>query len=161
MFKKGGVVFGKVPQGIKVVAIINITVNLLLLFICCFVSKFVPPFILLVGLLILLSNIILGIGILLLKNWARIIFIIMQIISLVFSIFPFLIILTFGLGNPSQFGDTHEAWGDPLTAKFFIQLVSFIMGISVVALPMLFSIFCIFYYLRSNVKKQFKLTMPC
>ena len=150
--------FRNVPRGIKTVAIINLVINFLLLIPSCFLLMFSPPIFGPIGLIVVLSNIILGFGILFLKNWARIIFIIMQIISPILSIFPFLIFLQFGLGNPTGFGDTYEAWEVPFTAGFFVQLISFIAGMSIPALPMLFSLFCVVYFLCPNVKKQFKVT---
>jgi hypothetical protein len=152
--------FKEVPMGIKVIAIINTIINLLLLiFLCSILLSFVPfgyfQFILL-GLFIVCINFVLGFGIILLRNWARRGFILMQIVSLALSIYPFLVILQFGLGNPSQFGDNREQWASLFTTKFFGQLVSFIIGMSFPVLPMLFSIFCIFYLLRFSIKNQFK-----
>jgi len=147
--------FKEVPLGVKRIADANTIINLLLLIpLFVFVRLFCFPLFIL-GLLVIAANLILGIKIKLLKNWARASFIIMQTVGLVLSIYPFLVILQFGLGNPSRFGDNYELWAVPFTPVFWGQLVSFIIGMSFPSLSMLFSIFCIFYLFLPSISKQF------
>lgn len=145
-----------VPKGIKVIFVINSIINLLLIAPAYFVLRLFGPWVQCIGFLIILTNITLGFGIKLLNNMARVSFIMMQIVGLIFSVWPFMCFLTIGLGNPSAFGDNYEVWAEPFTYRYIDQSVSFILGMSIPALPMLFSIFCVFYLLRPSIKMQFK-----
>ncbi|HNW39077.1 MAG TPA: hypothetical protein PL125_06070 [Candidatus Omnitrophota bacterium] len=146
--------FKEVPLAVKIIVFINTIINLLLLmplftFVRSFVNDFFP-----LGLLVIMVNIILGALIILLKNWVRVSFIVMQVVGLVLSIWPFLCFLTLGL-NGGSFGDGRVPWAPMCTFLFWKQIASFICGMSFPAVPMLFSIFCIIYLRRPEVKKQF------
>lgn len=144
--------FKNVSWGIKIVAAINTIVNLLLLF-PLFFTMF-PPFKL--RLSIIIANILLGVGLILLDNWARRLFIAIQIPNLILSIWPFGCILTLGLGSAGAFGDDHILWAPAFTPLFWQQLLSFMLGMLFPAIPMLLSMFYILYFTIPKVKEQFK-----
>jgi len=150
--------FKKVPLGIKIIVFINTIINLLLLLSSFILLNLGLSFYIL-GLSVILINILLGVGILLLKNWVRICFIVMQVVGLILSSYPFLIILQFGLGNPSQFGDNYEPWAAYFTPFFWKQLISFVIGMFFPIALMLFSLFCIVYLSLPKVKRQFELLL--
>lgn len=144
------------PLTIKIIAIINTIINLLLLMpLFTFVRPFYPS-LLILGLIVVIANIILGIQILFLENWARVSFIVMQSVGLVLSIWPFLCILTLGM-NGGSFGERYTVpWSPVNTSLFWKQLTSLIYGMSFPSVPMLFSMFCIIYLKCPKVKEQFK-----
>lgn len=148
--------FERVSRGIKIVAIVNTIINFLLLIPLFLVVKtFLSRFFVL-GLAIIIANILLGIVIILLKNWARRCFIIIQIPNLIISVYPFMVFLQLGLGGAGNFGDAYEPWSDISTLQFWKELASFILGMSFPTVPMLCSIFYIFYLMLPKVKEQFK-----
>lgn len=148
--------FEQVPLGIKIVIFINTSVNLLLLIFWFFILRWLGLLFTMIGLLVIIANIILGIQVMLLKSWARWIFVKVQILSLLFSIWPFLFIFTLGM-NGGSFGERHTVPWEPLfTPLFWRQFASFMIGMAFPTLPMLFSVFCIFYLTRRKVKEQFR-----
>lgn len=148
--------FRNAPLAIKLIAIINTIINLLLLLpLFIFVRIFYPSLFIL-GLLVVIANIILGIQIVFFKNWARVGFIIMQSVGLFLSIHPFLCILTLGM-NGGSFGDgCIVPWSPFNTPMFWKQIAFFIVGMSFPSVPMLFSIYCIIYLKLPMVKDKFK-----
>ena len=148
--------FREVPLGIKIIAVINTIINLMLLMPLFTFVRFVYDSLFILGLLVVIVNMVLGIQVVLLKNWVRICFIGMQTLGLVLSIWPFLCILTLGM-NGGSFGERYIVpWRPFNTPIFWKQIASFIYGMSFPSVPMLFSIFCIIYLKRPKVKEQFK-----
>lgn len=145
----------RIPSGIKVVSTINIVVNLLLLIPCFFILKFMGSVFFSIGLFIIIVNIILGIGVLLLKTRSRRAFVAMQIVNLTLSVWPFMCFLTLGLGSAGKFGDDHIPWAPISTFLFWEQMTNFIVGMLFPMVPMLLSIFYMFYFTHPKVKKVF------
>ncbi|MDD5130762.1 MAG: hypothetical protein PHS66_06945 [Candidatus Omnitrophica bacterium] len=154
-------IFDRIPLTIKIIGIVNTIINFLLLVPLFSIlqspvpSGFLQFFIL--GLtIIIFINIIFGVGVILLMNLMRKAFIVMQIIGLVISIAPAWFLFTIGLGSAGSFGDNHTVWAPVFSFLFWQQLSGLIFGMMFPGVPMLFSMFCIFYLTRSKVREQFK-----
>ena len=152
--------FKEVPLGIKVITIVNTIINLLLLVPLFFILLSSVPSgylqLIILGLSIICVNLILGIGVILLKNLARKVFVIAQIVSLALSIWPAGFFFTLGLCSAGRFGDDYTPWAPISSSLFWRQLSSLLFGMMFPGVPMLFSMFCIFYLTRSKVREQFK-----
>jgi len=137
--------FEKTPLTVKIVVIINTIINFFFLIILCFrlLKHMSPegfgPFVL--GVLIIAINTILGFMIISLKNLARVCFMGMQIIYLIFSTLSFLYILLRGL--------TEASLGER-------QLKPFLIAIVIPTLLMVFFLFCLFYLRHPKVKEYFR-----
>jgi hypothetical protein len=157
--KEGKLILEETRFTIKIIGIINTIINFLLMLFFFILLIFVPSgymqFIIL-GLFMVSINIMLGIGVISLNNLARKLFIIVQIISLLLSIWPFGCMFTLGLGSAGRFAGGYVAWAPTHAFLFWQQLASFVFGMMLPVVPMLFSAFCIFYLTRSEISEQFK-----
>lgn len=106
------------------------------------------------------GGIILGIGILLLNNIARLIFIVFQVFYAIILLPSFVIVFIFGLYTGGLQGDDAR-WASPVSIEFWQQITRFSFTMSVFVIPLLLSIFYIIFFTRPKVKEQFKWNKKC
>jgi hypothetical protein len=96
----------------------------------------------------------LGIGVLWLSNAARLTLIVFHS-AYVLLLFPsFLLLLIFGLYTGGLRGDDAR-WSSPLIPDFWLQLAGFTGHMLVFLIPIVLSVFFVFYFMRDGVRKQF------